>query len=43
MSEHLALIWNVKKGTEDAVAKLFEDYDAPDHVARDPTGTRSRG
>ena len=38
MSEHIALIWNVKKGTEEEVAKLFEDYHAPDYIARDAEG-----
>lgn len=38
MSEHLALIWNVKKGTEDEVADLFKDYHAPEYIARDEEG-----
>jgi hypothetical protein len=38
MSEHLALIWNVKKGTEEEVADLFKDYHAPEYIARDEEG-----
>lgn len=38
MGEHYAMTWNVKKGTEDEVRALFEDYGRPDHTIRDEDG-----
>lgn len=39
MSEHLALLWTVRPGTEEEVAKLFEHYASPEYIARDDDGT----
>jgi hypothetical protein len=39
MSEHWALMWNVKPGTEQEVEELFRDYGTPEHVVRDEDGS----
>jgi hypothetical protein len=36
--EYYAVMWNVKKGTEDDVVKLFESYGRPDHEIKDDDG-----
>jgi hypothetical protein len=38
LSQHWALIWNVKPGTEDQVRELFANYESPDPVVRDEHG-----
>jgi hypothetical protein len=38
MSEHFAVMWTVKPGTEDAVRELFENYGRPDPVVRGEGG-----
>ena len=38
MSEYYAMTWNVRKGTEDEVIALFENYGRPDHTIRDDDG-----
>jgi hypothetical protein len=38
MPDYWALMWQVKPGSEAAVAKLFESYGEPDHVIRDADG-----
>jgi hypothetical protein len=35
---HLALIWSVKPGSEEAVAELFRNYESPDHIVRGEDG-----
>src|SRR5262245_32386703 len=39
MSQHWAVIWTVKPGTEQAVEELFKNYGTPEHVFRDEDGT----
>ena len=38
MSQQWALTWNVRRGTEDEVIRLFERSGRPDHVVRDSGG-----
>jgi hypothetical protein len=38
MSTHFALMWTVRPGTEEEVAKLFETYGRPDHEIKDEEG-----
>lgn len=38
MPDLWALIWQVKPGSEEAVAELFESYGRPDHIIRDEEG-----
>jgi hypothetical protein len=38
MSNHFALIWNVKPGTEKQVEEIFANYESPDPVVRDQEG-----
>lgn len=38
MSQHWALIWNVKPGAEEQVRELFADYKSPDSIIRDEQG-----
>ena len=38
MSQHLALIWNVKPGTEQQVVDIFSNYESPDPIVRDEEG-----
>jgi hypothetical protein len=40
MSDYYAMTWNVRKGTEDEVQALFEDYGRPDHKIVDEDGNR---
>jgi hypothetical protein len=38
MSNHLAIIWKVRSGTEDEVRELFRNYGRPEHTIRDEEG-----
>lgn len=38
MSQHWALIWNVKPGTEKQVEEIFANYESPDRIIRDEQG-----
>jgi hypothetical protein len=38
MSQQWALTWNVRRGTEDEVIRLFERSGRPDHTVRDAGG-----
>ncbi len=38
MSQHWALYWTVKPGTEDKVRELFQNYGRPDPVVKDADG-----
>ena len=38
MSQHWALMWNVKPGTEQQVQELFADYESPDPIVKDADG-----
>ena len=38
MSNHLAIMWSVRRGTEEAVKELFRNYGRPDHTIRDEEG-----
>lgn len=38
MSDYWALMWQIKPGSEEAVADLFANYGRPDHVIRDEQG-----
>jgi hypothetical protein len=38
MSNHFALMWTVRPGTEEEVVKLFESYGRPDHEIKDADG-----
>jgi hypothetical protein len=38
LSQHWALIWNVKPGTEEQVVELFSNYQTPDHIIKDEDG-----
>jgi SchA/CurD like domain len=38
LSQHWALIWNVKAGTEGQVEELFRNYKTPERVVRDENG-----
>ncbi len=38
MPDFYALMWDVKPGSEESVAKLFENYGKPDYVIRDQDG-----
>jgi hypothetical protein len=38
MSDHLALMWNIKPGTEETVASLFENYASPEYIVYDDDG-----
>jgi SchA/CurD like domain len=38
LSQHLALIWNVKPGTEQQVVDIFSNYESPDPIVRDEEG-----
>jgi hypothetical protein len=38
MPQYWALMWQVKPGSEEAVAELFENYGRPDYIVRDEEG-----
>ena len=38
MPDYWALKWEIKPGSEEAVAELFENYGRPDHIIRDQDG-----
>jgi hypothetical protein len=38
MSDWWALMWDIKPGSEEAVAKLFKNYQRPDPIVRDEEG-----
>ena len=38
MSQHFALIWNVKPGTEEKVVEIFGNYESPDPIIKDEDG-----
>ena len=38
MSQHWALYWTIKPGSEDAVRELFRNYGRPDPVVKDDEG-----
>ncbi len=38
MAEYLALMWDIKPGSQDAVRELFHNYGRPDHTIRDEEG-----
>jgi SchA/CurD like domain len=38
MSNHFALMWTVRPGTEEEVVELFENYGRPDHEIKDVDG-----
>ena len=38
MSEHMAMMWNVRPGTEETVKSLFADYKSPDYSVKDEDG-----
>ena len=38
MPEYWALMWDIKPGSEEAVAELFQNYGKPDYVVRDEEG-----
>ena len=38
MADFYALMWDIKPGSEEAVAKLFENYGRPDYIVRDEEG-----
>ena len=38
MAQYLALMWDVKPGTEDQVRELFKHYGKPDYTIRDSDG-----
>lgn len=38
MSQFWALMWTIKKGSEQAVEDLFRNYGRPEHVIRDHAG-----
>jgi len=41
MPDYWALMWKVKPGSEEAVAKLFENYGRPDYIIRDAEGNET--
>jgi hypothetical protein len=38
LSQHWALIWTVKPGTEQQVVDIFSNYESPDRIIRDEQG-----
>ncbi len=38
MSDHWALLWEIKPGSEDAVRELFKNYERPDPIVKDEDG-----
>jgi SchA/CurD like domain len=38
MGQHFALMWDIKPGSEEAVADLFAKYGRPEHVVTDEDG-----
>ncbi len=38
MGQHFALMWDIKPGSEEAVAELFANYGRPDHIVKDEEG-----
>ena len=38
MSQHFALMWTVRPGTEEQVKEIFRNYGRPDPVVRDKDG-----
>ena len=38
MGQHFALMWDIKPGSEEAVADLFSKYGRPEHVVTDQDG-----
>jgi hypothetical protein len=38
MSQHWALLWTVKPGTEQQVEEIFANYTSPDRIIRDEEG-----
>lgn len=38
MSQHFALIWHVKPGTEEQVKEVFRNYGRPDPIVHDEDG-----
>lgn len=38
MGQHFALMWEIKPGSEEAVAELFANYGRPEHVVTDEKG-----
>ena len=38
MAEYLALMWDIKPESQDAVRELFHNYGRPDHTIRDEEG-----
>lgn len=38
MAEYLALMWDIKPESQDAVRELFHNYGRPDHTIRDEDG-----
>jgi hypothetical protein len=38
MSQWMALMWDIKPGSQDAVRELFQNYGRPDHTIKDPDG-----
>jgi hypothetical protein len=38
VSNHFAMMWTVRPGTEEEVIKLFEDYGRPEHEIKDADG-----
>jgi hypothetical protein len=41
MPQYWALMWQVKPGSEEAVAELFENYGRPDYIVRDQEGNET--
>ncbi len=39
MGEYFAVMWNVKRGTEQAVEELFRNYGRPESVVRGEDGS----
>jgi SchA/CurD like domain-containing protein len=39
MSQHWAVMWTIKPGTEEAVEELFSNYGTPDHIFRGEDGS----
>ncbi len=38
MAEYVALMWDIKPESQDAVRELFHNYGRPDHTIRDEDG-----